>query len=458
MQFTRTLLIILLLTLFAQPNLLGQTVDRLFSRTELHRDLNVLRSRYESNLANVYLYSSKQRLDKVFDSLYVNIEPMTEMEFYRYITPLSSLIKDGHSNIFPSKQTTQEHNQKSKFFPFNIYWADNKMFITQNLSADTSIPIGTEILSINEISAKEVMTYLLTRQVRDGNNENYALWVLNNYFREYYSYHFGHPDTYLLTIKTANNTEKQVNIEALSKQTISSNKTTRYLQQQNEEAGYLSIDNTSNTAIFTIQTWDNKKLKKEIDFVFSQLQQKKIDHLILDLRDNQGGNFSPAIYLLSYLLNQPFQYFNEIQSVVKVTDTSQILKNRKGKMLGTHQAKKNPYKGKLYVLINGGSFSNTGSFCSRLEFYKRAVFIGEETGGNKVVFSGVFGLKEETVLPNTKIICHNSNYRLTVTDIKENNGHGVMPTYLVKPTIEDIIQNKDVVLKAAFELVKQSNK
>lgn len=455
MLFRQTFLTIIFLTLSAQPNLFGQPFDRKFSTSELQADFKILRNRYESNLANLYLYSSKQRLDKLFDSLYLNIKPMTELEFYSYITPLSSVIKDGHSNIFISDQATKHYNQQSKFFPFNIYWTDHKMFITKNLSTDTTIQIGTEILSINGLSSKEVMTYLLTRQVRDGNNESYALWILNNYFREYYSFHFGHPENYSLSIKTPDKIERNVIVTALSKQTISFNKASRYLKATNDAATYFHIDSTTNAAVFTITTWDNKKLKKEIDFVFLQLQQKNIDNLIIDLRDNQGGNFSPAIYLLSYLLNHPFKYFAEVKSVKGNNDTSQVLKSRKDKILRTYQPKKNPYKGKVFVLINGGCFSNTSSFCSRLELYKRAVFIGEETGGNKVVFCGVFGLKGKIVLPNTKIICDNSNYRLTVTDINENTGHGVLPTYTVTPTITDILQQKDVVLNATFDLIKQ---
>ena len=48
------------------------------------------------------------------------------------------------------------------------------------------------------------------------------------------------------------------------------------------------------------------------------------------------------------------------------------------------------------------------------------------------------------------------NYKtLLVTDIKENTGHGVLPTYPAKPTIADILQNKDVVLNTTFELIKR---
>ena len=180
-----------------------------------------------------------------------------------------------------------------------------------------------------------------------------------------------------------------------------------------------------------------------------------MDNLIIDVRNNQGGDFAPAIYLLSHLLNQPFEYFSDLKSVAGKNDTALILKTQTGRMLGTNKPTKNPYNGKLFVLINGGCFSNTASFCSRIEFYKRGIFIGEETGGNKVVFSGEFGLKGNTVLPNTKINCENANYQMTVTDIKENTGHGVMPTHLIIPTINDIINNKDVVMDYAFGLINE---
>ena len=455
MRILQNILTVFLLVLCGYFKLSGQLVDRQFSKAELQTDFQIFRIKYESQLANLYLYSSKPELDHLLDSLYQNIKPMTELEFYNYITPLSALVKDGHSNIFPSEQTIQQHNQHSKFFPFNIYFTDDKMFVVKNFSNDSSIADGTEILEINGLSAKAIMAFLVSRQVRDGYNEGYAFWILNSYFREYYSYHFGHANNYSLNVKTTNGSEKKIVVDGLSKNTISLNRAVRYIQDKKNIREYLQIDTSTKAAIFTIKTWDNKKLNAEIDFVFSQLARNNVTNLILDLRDNQGGNFSPAIYLLSHLLNQPFAYFNEIKFVAGKSDTSQILKNTNEKIVRTYQPNKNPYTGNLYVLINGGSFSNTGSFCSRIEFYKRGVFIGEETGGNKVIFSGVFGLKLKTVLPHTKITCENANYRITVTDLKENTGHGVCPTYLIKPTISDKLQNKDVVLNAVFELLKK---
>ena len=43
--------------------------------------------------------------------------------------------------------------------------------------------------------------------------------------------------------------------------------------------------------------------------------------------------------------------------------------------------KPNNFKGKVYVLINGGSFSASSIISSNLKSTKRAIFVGEETGG-----------------------------------------------------------------------------
>ena len=187
MKISLRIFLLLLCILRIQIVSSAQSVDSRFEKTfsiaELQKDFIVLKQRYENNLGNLYLYTEKRILDKSFDSLYQNIHPMTSLEFYTYTTPLSSLIKDGHSNLYPGKGEVSFYNQQARFFPFAIFWSEGKLFITRNLSEDTSIAEGSEIKEINGMRAADVMDYLLKRQVRDGYNENYPNWILNNYFR-----------------------------------------------------------------------------------------------------------------------------------------------------------------------------------------------------------------------------------------------------------------------------------
>ncbi len=69
--------------------------------------------------------------------------------------------------------------------------------------------------------------------------------------------------------------------------------------------------------------------------------------------------------------------------------------------LKMQKPKRNSFSGKVYVLINGGSFSVTSEFASVAHYLKRAVFIGEETGG------GYYGNNSGTfvivTLPNSRM-------------------------------------------------------
>jgi C-terminal processing protease CtpA/Prc len=109
------------------------------------------------------------------------------------------------------------------------------------------------------------------------------------------------------------------------------------------------------------------------------------------------------------------------------------------------------FAGKLVVLINGGSFSSTAIVAAILEREKRAVFAGEETGGNKTIISGD---PAEVLLPYTTITSYISTviYRI---GMGVNNGHGVMPDYRVQSSIGDRLTHRDRALEFALGLIRR---
>ena len=99
------------------------------------------------------------------------------------------------------------------------------------------------------------------------------------------------------------------------------------------------------------------------------------------------------------------------------------------------------FKGKIYVLINGGSFSASSLLSSNLKGSKRAYFVGQETGGG---FNGtVAGQMPIVTLPKSKIgvrvglLSCIPFYKTTVI------GHGIYPDKEIIPTIQDRIALKD---------------
>jgi len=49
--------------------------------------------------------------------------------------------------------------------------------------------------------------------------------------------------------------------------------------------------------------------------------------------------------------------------------------------LGLQQPSQPHFAGRVFALMNGGSFSTSSEFLSMLHFYKRATFVGEEAAG-----------------------------------------------------------------------------
>lgn len=419
----------------------------LYSVKDLRADLQFLRTNLEKKHPNLYLYTTKPFFNLFFDSLYHSItKPLTETEFYNLITLINSKIKDGHTMFLPSEDATDYYHQVGKRFPFYAAILNDKLYVNMNCSADTMIRDGSELLMINNIKADKIIKQLLVRQIRDGDNRTYPIWILTNYFKEYYGFLFGYPTSYSITYKIGNVVQHK-NVNALSRDSINYYRQTKYANRislSNEKQGIiLNLNIQDNLATLVIKSFDNDILKSVYrqDFdstirkVFSQIDSAHISNLVLDVRNNQGGDFEPTKLLLSYLLRQPVNYLSGSKEAKSISP------------------QKNSFKGNLFILINGGSFSSTAILCSYLEMTKRCVFIGDETAGNKVILSGD---PMEMTLPNTKIICEISTVKYVIRNAR-NNRHGIMPAYYKRATIEDIISNRDPAMEFAMKLSRTSH-
>lgn len=422
--------------------------DHLYSVSELQSDFKYLQKKLENKHPNLYLYTPQADFNNYFDSLYKSIiKPITELEFYNLITLLNSKIKDGHTMMLPGEEAVDYFNKNAVFMPLYVIAIDNKLFVKMNCSSNKALKEGDEIVSINGVSTTEIMQQLLTRQIRDGMNETYPRWILSNYFKEYFSFSFGHPLNFLIKYKTELNAAVETTIAALSKDSIKFYKNFKYSTSINkiiDPAGQgitLRFDKETKTATLTIKSFDKQILKSEyqqnfelvVTDAFKQVLDNNIQHLILDIRNNQGGDFEAGRLLLSYLVTQPIEFLptsNEHRTIIP---------------------KVNGYKGKLYILINGGSFSNSGIVASYLEKTKRGIFIGEETAGNKTILGGNAITK---VLPNTKIECQVSTTKYVIQNTA-NDGHGIIPVHYITPMVLNIIRNEDPVKDFVLKLISQ---
>jgi peptidase S41-like protein len=414
---------------------------KLYPVDSLKADLRFLQNKLEKMHPGLYRYSGKAEMAALFDSLNDVIrEPMNEQQFLSLLMLVQARIRNGHTMFLPGDSASAYNAFRGRFLPFEVRMIDGRLLIGQNFSTD-SVERGTEILSINGVNSGEVWRQLMARQIRDGYNETYPEWILDHYFFSYYGFVFGQPGEFRLEIRKVSGDTAWLTIRALTKDSIGYFRQKRYPGFfEGPRLSLMEIEHKK-VAVLKAGTMDadllgvlyQQSFFMTVESAFHQLRQNGDSALIIDLRDNQGGKFAGPRWILARLINQPTKF------LVGGAESALI-----------HPAKEN-FTGRLVVLVNGGSFSATAMLAATLKRDRRAVFVGEETGGNPFVISGD---PEEVILPHSGINCQiaTKTYRITKG---VNTGRGLMPEYPVKPEAADWLTGKDRAMETAERLAKR---
>lgn len=297
----------------------------------------------------------------------------------------------------------------------------------------------------------EIIQRLFAYITSDGNIQSRKNWEMPEDFQLLYNIVYGAKDSYSITCKTPAGEIKTATLQADTiKNFICASPFSRpdkYLR-----LSYRPV----NIAVLTLATFFNGFLKTTgenfrhfLDSSFNDIKDKKVTKLIIDLRSNQGGNDNNGEMLYSYLTEKPFMYYASEETVKgKITE-------KDNPDLGWQQADSNNYKGKVYILINGRSFSGTAEFSSIAKSNGRGLFIGEECGGG--YYGNTSGGEDMVTLPNTQITVRVPLIKYVLAVKKSRfKDRGVIPDYIIYPTINDIVEKKDSQLEYALQIAQKN--
>ncbi len=448
---------------------------------------------------NLYWYISKEKLESKFDSLQKSINsPMTSFEFYKKLAVVTNAIGQGHFNVYPvakkyskarKKILAKKGNGPLSQFDFEIF--ENKMFVVKNRSKNNTVAIGSEVIAINNAKAENLLKEYATLFTSDGYNKTLFKHGLARRFSSYYSNQNGVLDSlnYSFKIKDSVKTivikRLQADSSSVKKAKISLTKIQKKAKKQKDNLlGYdadtkkymrnLSfMKSDSSVAVIKINGFKIGDYHKCYKTFFEKIAQNKSKVLVLDLRNNGGGRLNEISNLYKFLADTTFVFLKPSELASK---TSLMQMNYfKGtpfwlkpfQVVGAPffysylyfkpYKKDNKYfintktkvqkiadynfKGKIYVLINGGSFSASSIISSNLKGSKRAIFVGEETGGT---YNGtVAGQMPLVKLPNSDLQLRVGLMTVAPfyqTDVK---GRGIFPDVEILPTISDRVNNVD---------------
>ena len=180
-----------------------------------------------------------------------------------------------------------------------------------------------------------------------------------------------------------------------------------------------------------------EKFKVFLETTFRTLQNENIENLIIDIRNNSGGNSRLGDELFQYISPKPFaQYgkvlvkYSEIQRRFyneEITDIDRIEIYDEGLL---EELRENPlrYNGNVFLLISHYTFSSAADFSWAFKYFKMGTVIGEESGGLAVCFGDIIPMQ----LPNTKLHYTASFKKFYNYGATDKNIHGTLPDYIVK--------------------------
>ena len=125
-----------------------------FTVEQLQNDFLKFKEHIEDNHPALYRYYDKTFFNSYFDSVYSLInEEMTELEFIKLLDPVIAKVHCGHTELQYSDNFGNYIYENGLFIPFSINYLKAKAYIVRNYKEDISEYLGSEIISINGISA-----------------------------------------------------------------------------------------------------------------------------------------------------------------------------------------------------------------------------------------------------------------------------------------------------------------
>ncbi len=479
MILSQIVLAVALVALGHHPDDASPTKAPSFEPKQFAEDFHVLRTALEEGHSGVYRYTSKEEMDRVFDRAEKALDhPMQAVEFYRVLVPVVAAVKCGHTRLLLPTDLRIRETSSKPVLPFQVRVLDGKLYVFRDLSTEQGKFAGKEIRSINSVPATTIVNTLAQAVGGDGDVATARLDRLRGWvFAFYLEGLLGLTPPYHVAFLDAEQKRQiEETIAGVEASKAVSTWKARFPQDQPTRlAGTFRLLDGDRVGVMKIKGFGgfiDKERKKTLNDLykesFTTMHEKGAKDLIIDLRDNGGGADELGKLLLSYLIDQPFKYYDDL--VVNAMNFSfanygnakpppeklfERQANGKYRMVkhpnwGTQQPSAPTFRGRVFILINGGSFSTTSEFLSHVHYRKRATFIGEESAGG--YYGNTSGPRMPITLPNTKLQMSLPlmTYYMAVSGSPAN--HGVVPDYPVKYTIQELLEGKDKEMALALEL------
>lgn len=412
---------------------------------------------------------NKQEWDSLYQEMISRVlNTQDDYEYYKELTFFCAYLKDGHTNVYYPNAIAQ-NIMTTMFGPYRLFLTniDGKAIVTRvNESKKNEIPVGSEIIEVNGLDTKahiqkNVLPYIASSTDYIRYNES-VYNLLKGYKGDIFNVKIKKPDNEIITLRLVHErTEEKevyppfVNLNLLD------------FKQLENGIGYLSLS-----------SFENEKIDSLFQLVLPELYQVKA--LIIDLRNNGGGSTGIGFNILKYFVADKKLYGSRSMSRMHIptykawgaflspADTLQDKPEwgmKKAEMTQSYLMANDrfyhyfpynpdPVKGvkkrivvPTVILIGNATASAAEDFLIYAHGQKHFTLMGDKTYGS----TGQPYLFELPGGANARVCTKKDTY----PDGTEFVGYGIKPDIEIKQTLDDYINNRDIVLEKAVEFLKK---
>jgi hypothetical protein len=275
------------------------------------QDFTIFKTSMQEMHAGVYWFITPERFNTLYDSVYATLKDGEDAEqFYLKVRYCMAALNHGHDGVDYKGEPGIAYrigsmHKSSRYLPFVLQFLDKRLYILNNCSSNKTISNGSEILSINGKPVKQITDVLKQYIFANGKNQTYRYAQLGQYYQFHYLYQmlYGNPASYTIEILPFNKTKKtKVKVDAVLPQTIAD----EYKKQNGKDINYWGklidyklLDAKQKTGYLKLETFSSYRLQQggeKIDSVieskFLQIKNDGVKNLIVDIRNNEGGDDS----------------------------------------------------------------------------------------------------------------------------------------------------------------------
>lgn len=399
------------------------------SDAEKAAGLSKLWAEVKFNFVNFHLVPDLDWNEQYVEYMPKVLASKSTLEYYRLLEELVAKLKDGHTNVYlPSKLDTR-FNARPQLRSRLI---EDRVIIIKVLNsklASAGIEVGQEVIKIDGVPVKNYAKRNIAPFMAASTQQDLAT-------KTFESQLFRGPLDQEIELELLSPAGKKLTAKIERSPT---NRLVRFLKRP-APLSFKMID--GQFAHIRLTSFATTTALKDFKAAFEKIE--KADGLILDLRENSGGNSGVGWEILGYLTDKPFLmtqwHTNQYIPTYRAWNRKSISQFRSGAKMFQRIAAQH-YQKPVVMLVSPRTFSAAEDMAAAFDMIDRGKIIGQPTGGST-------GQPLSFALPGggrARVCTKHDSYG----DGTEFVGKGIQPDILVETKVQDVIDGFDRAVDVA---------